>query len=71
MNVNVLYDALVKVQLVELVLKAEGMSTEDIQSNWQADREFLPVMEEEERSRRLKGWNKAVKCAFAWAKDDE
>lgn len=31
MNVNVLYDALVKVQLVELVLKAEGMDTEDIQ----------------------------------------
>lgn len=31
MDVNVLYDALVKVQLVELVLKAEGMSLEDIQ----------------------------------------
>lgn len=31
MDVNVLYDALVKVQLVELVLKAEGMDLEDIQ----------------------------------------
>ncbi len=28
-------------------------------------------MTEEERKKKLKGWKKAVKCTFEWAKDEE
>jgi len=42
---------------------------EDIKSNWAIDRVFSPVMEKELREEKLKGWNKAVKCALLWAED--
>ena len=41
----------------------------EIRENWKADHVFYPQMEEEERSRRLKGWNKAVKYSFNWARE--
>ena len=28
-------------------------------------------MTAEERSKKLKGWKKAVRCTFEWAKEDE
>ena len=42
---------------------------EDIKKNWQTDRIFEPKMPEEERLAKVKGWKKAVRCAFDWAKD--
>ena len=45
-------------------------STSDIRSNWKTDRVFEPVMTKEECERRLKGWNKAVRYSFDWAKDE-
>ena len=36
---------------------------------WYLDRIFEPAMAEEERTSRINGWNKAVKCAYGWAKD--
>ncbi len=45
-------------------------SKEEIRQNWSADRSFMPKMSESERQKRLKGWNKAVKCAFAWAAEE-
>ncbi len=45
-------------------------SKEEIRKNWSIDRTFLPAMEESERAKRIRGWNKAVKCAFEWAKDE-
>ncbi len=42
----------------------------EIQKNWQIDRTFLPDIEKEEREIRLKGWKKAVKCAYGWAKEE-
>ena len=35
------------------------------------DRVFIPNMDEEERNKKRKGWNKAVKYAYGWAKDNE
>ena len=32
---------------------------------------FAPDMNEEERSAKRKGWNKAVKYAYGWARDNE
>lgn len=46
-------------------------SREEIVANWKLDREFQAHMEEEERNTRRKGWKRAVKCALAWAGDDE
>ena len=28
-------------------------------------------MDGEDREEKIKGWNKAVKCSFGWAKEDE
>ena len=35
------------------------------------DHTFTPAITEEERKKRLKGWNKAVRYAFDWARDEE
>lgn len=42
---------------------------EDVLQNWAIDRTFEPDIPAEEREKRVKGWNKAVKCAYGWAKD--
>ncbi|MGB4609712.1 MAG: glycerol kinase GlpK [Saccharofermentanales bacterium] len=43
---------------------------DDVLANWAIDREFEPAMAEEDRLSRIKGWKKAVKRAFDWAKDE-
>ena len=45
-------------------------SKEDVIKNWAIDRVFDPEIGEEERTQRLKGWDKAVKCSFGWAKEE-
>jgi glycerol kinase len=42
-------------------------SVEDIQQQWQVDRRFLPAMETGRVGDLLKGWQRAVKAAIAWA----
>ena len=44
---------------------------EEIRKNWAIDRVFVPSIDEEERLKKIKGWNKAVRCAFHWAKDED
>ncbi len=44
---------------------------EDVRSNWKTDRIFKPSMTPEERARRLRGWNKAVRYSFDWARDED
>ncbi len=39
---------------------------DEIRENWALSRTFEPNMEEEKREKLLKGWHKAVKCAFGW-----
>lgn len=43
---------------------------EDVRKNWAIDRTFRPSLDEEERMKRVKGWNKAVKYAYGWARED-
>ena len=43
----------------------------EICENWNQGREFHPDMEEEERTKLLRGWHKAVKCALYWAQEEE
>ena len=44
---------------------------EDVRKNRAVDHTFTPAITEEERKKRLKGWNKAVRYAFDWARDEE
>ena len=43
---------------------------EEIQANWQLQQEFIPDMKEEQRTKLLRGWDKAVRCALCW-QDEE
>ncbi len=43
---------------------------EDVKQNWASDALFESFITEEERAKRIKGWNKAVRCAYDWAKDE-
>ena len=43
---------------------------EEVLKNWAIDRIFEPKISEEERKKKLKGWKKAVKYAYGWAKED-
>ena len=45
-------------------------SKEDVIKNWAIDQVFNPEIQEEERQSKIKGWNKAVKYAFGWAKEE-
>lgn len=44
---------------------------EEIRVNWQLGRTFDSEMDEETRKKLLKGWKRAVKCALAYAEDEE
>ena len=46
-------------------------SPQEIISNWEIDRVFTPQISVEERDKKAKGWKKAVKCAYGWAKEEE
>ena len=46
-------------------------STDEVVKNWSVDRTFLPQITVEERAKRIKGWNKAVRCSYHWALDEE
>ncbi|MDO4492762.1 MAG: glycerol kinase GlpK [Clostridia bacterium] len=44
---------------------------EDIKNNRAVDKVFVPGMDREHRAKLLKGWKRAVRCALAWAEEDE
>ena len=46
-------------------------STDEVVRNWAVDRTFAPQITEQERAKRIKGWNKAVRCSYHWAEDEE
>ena len=45
-------------------------SKDEVIKNWSVNRVFMPSLEKEIRDERVKGWNKAVKYAYGWAKED-
>ena len=45
-------------------------SKEDVIKNWAIDATFKPSISDESREAKIKGWNKAVKYAYGWAKED-
>lgn len=44
-------------------------SKEDVMKNQRLDRVFSPNMDQKERKEKRRGWDKAVKYAYGWAKD--
>lgn len=44
---------------------------EDVVKNWAIDRTFMPVISVEEKDQKVKGWNKAVKRTYDWAKEED
>lgn len=45
-------------------------SKEDVIKNSAIDRTFEPEISDEDRDAKVKGWNKAVKYSYGWAKED-
>ena len=45
-------------------------SKEEVRQNWSIDQKFYPSITEEARHEKVKGWNKAVKYSYGWAKED-
>ena len=45
-------------------------SKEDVIKNWAIDRTFEPQISDDDRAKQIRGWNKAVKYAYGWAKED-
>ena len=45
-------------------------SPADVLKNREIDRVFTPQITEQDREKRIRGWNKAVRCSYAWAKED-
>ena len=45
-------------------------SKDDVKKNWAIDRIFEPAIDAKDRDGMIKGWDKAVKCSFGWAKED-
>lgn len=43
---------------------------EEVQKNWEIDCDFKPCLAKMDRAARIKGWKKAVKYAYGWAKED-
>ena len=43
---------------------------EEVINNWTIGRTFNPTIEQEKRETMIMGWNKAVKYAYGWAKED-
>ena len=43
----------------------------DVIRNRSIDRAFSPAIDAEERQQRIRGWNKAVRCAYHWEKEEE
>ncbi len=46
-------------------------SKQDVVNNWAIDKVFGPEITPVERDKKVAGWNKAVKCTYGWAKDED
>ena len=43
---------------------------EEVRHNWSIDQKFYPSITGETREQKIKGWNKAVKYSYGWAKEE-
>ena len=43
---------------------------DDVRRNWSIDRTFMPAIDDTERGKRIREWEKAVRYAYGWAKEE-
>ena len=43
---------------------------EEIKANWKLARSFEPSMDRDKAEKKLKGWERAVRCALVWSRED-
>ena len=43
---------------------------EEVLTNWAIDRVFEPDIDPDVRKKMLRGWDKAVRYSYGWAKED-
>lgn len=43
---------------------------EEVLQNWAIDRIFMPGIPEKEREKKIRGWNRAVRYSYHWAKEE-
>lgn len=43
---------------------------EEVIQNWAIDCVFEPGIDGEQREKKIRGWNRAVKCSYGWAKEE-
>ena len=55
----------------EGVFRVAPQAPEELAKKHAIDKMFVPDISEEERRKRLRGWHKAVRCAYNWARDDD
>lgn len=44
---------------------------QEVKTNWKKDKVFTPHILQEKREHLIKGWKKAVRCTFEWAKEED
>ena len=44
---------------------------EAVKENWTIDKVFSPEISREEQEKKMKGWQKAVRYSFGWAKEEQ
>lgn len=44
---------------------------EAVKENWAIDKVFSPKISQEEQEKKMKGWQKAVRYSFGWAKEEQ
>ena len=59
-----------EVELVRIKQENAKHNKEEVIKNWAIDQTFKPQISKEEREEKVKGWNKAVKYSYGWAKED-
>ena len=45
-------------------------SRDEVRRNWAMDRVFSPQISTQQREKMVRGWNRAVKYSYGWAKED-
>lgn len=46
-------------------------NAEEVKANWKKERVFSSSITPQKREKLLRGWKKAVRCTFEWAKEDD
>ena len=61
----------VELEKANIIRDGIQKAKEEVNKKWEIDKVFTPQICEENRTKKIKGWHKAVGCSYGWAKEDE